>query len=79
MRFFSLCTFRIGYMYINCTTILKKHIFYLQYLGGTPSRVEAAKAVVDAGIAVMGHVGLTPQAISSLGGFRPQVVIRFLL
>ena len=30
------------------------------------------KAVVDAGVAVMGHVGLTPQSISVLGGFRPQ-------
>ncbi|XP_044470284.1 3-methyl-2-oxobutanoate hydroxymethyltransferase 1, mitochondrial-like [Mangifera indica] len=40
--------------------------------GGSPSRVTAAKAIVEAGIAVMGHVGLTPQAISVLGGFRPQ-------
>ncbi|XP_078431797.1 3-methyl-2-oxobutanoate hydroxymethyltransferase 1, mitochondrial-like [Wolffia australiana] len=40
--------------------------------GGAPSRIMAAKAIVEAGIAVMGHVGLTPQAISVLGGFRPQ-------
>ncbi|KAJ7569546.1 hypothetical protein O6H91_01G083100 [Diphasiastrum complanatum] len=40
--------------------------------GGGGARVAAAKAVVEAGIAVMGHVGLTPQAISVLGGFRPQ-------
>eukprot|EP00249_Psilotum_nudum_P019055 c27076_g2_i3 orf=101-1252(-) len=40
--------------------------------GGYDSRVAAAKAIVEAGIAVMGHVGLTPQAISVLGGFRPQ-------
>ncbi|KAL2892114.1 3-methyl-2-oxobutanoate hydroxymethyltransferase 1 mitochondrial [Bienertia sinuspersici] len=40
--------------------------------GASPSRVTAAKAIVEAGIAVMGHVGLTPQAISVLGGFRPQ-------
>jgi 3-methyl-2-oxobutanoate hydroxymethyltransferase len=39
--------------------------------GGSPARVEAARAVAEAGIAVMGHVGLTPQAISVLGGFRP--------
>lgn len=40
--------------------------------GGAPSRISAAKAIVEAGIAVMGHVGLTPQAISVIGGFRPQ-------
>lgn len=40
--------------------------------GGGGSRVHAAKAIAEAGIAVMGHVGLTPQAISVLGGFRPQ-------
>ncbi|CAH8266124.1 unnamed protein product [Arabidopsis lyrata] len=40
--------------------------------GGSASRITAAKAIVEAGIAVIGHVGLTPQAISVLGGFRPQ-------
>ncbi|KAG4922480.1 hypothetical protein JHK84_051323 [Glycine max] len=40
--------------------------------GGSISRVVAAKAIVEAGIAVMGRVGLTPQAISVLGAFRPQ-------
>lgn len=40
--------------------------------GGGAARVAAARAVVDAGVAVFGHVGLMPQAISVLGGFRPQ-------
>ncbi|XVF33254.1 hypothetical protein REPUB_Repub17cG0153100 [Reevesia pubescens] len=40
--------------------------------GGSPARITAAKAIVEAGIAVIGHIGLTPQAISVLGGFRPQ-------
>lgn len=31
----------------------------------------AAKAIVSTGVAVMGHVGLMPQSISVLGGFRP--------
>ncbi|RHY35535.1 hypothetical protein DYB32_000004 [Aphanomyces invadans] len=30
------------------------------------------RMLVDGGIAVMGHVGLRPQAISVLGGFRAQ-------
>ncbi len=41
-------------------------------VGGGKARVAAAKATVEAGVAVMGHVGLMPQAISVLGGFRPQ-------
>jgi 3-methyl-2-oxobutanoate hydroxymethyltransferase len=30
------------------------------------------KAIVDAGIPVMGHIGLTPQTVSKLGGYRVQ-------
>jgi 3-methyl-2-oxobutanoate hydroxymethyltransferase len=38
--------------------------------GGTS--VARAKAIVDAGVAVMGHVGLTPQTAMVLGGFKAQ-------
>jgi len=34
--------------------------------------VERARAIVRAGIPVMGHVGLTPQSASALGGYRAQ-------
>lgn len=33
---------------------------------------ERAKAIVDAGIPVMGHIGLTPQNAVQLGGYRAQ-------
>src|SRR5687768_3258664 len=34
--------------------------------------VPRMRAMVDAGIAVMGHIGLTPQNIAQLGGYRVQ-------
>ena len=39
--------------------------------GGT-AMAPIVKAIVDAGIAVMGHIGLTPQSASKLGGYRVQ-------
>jgi 3-methyl-2-oxobutanoate hydroxymethyltransferase len=38
--------------------------------GGTS--VQRARAIVEAGIPVMGHVGLTPQTATALGGYRSQ-------
>jgi 3-methyl-2-oxobutanoate hydroxymethyltransferase len=38
--------------------------------GGTMAR--RARALVDAGVPVMGHVGLTPQTATALGGYRAQ-------
>jgi 3-methyl-2-oxobutanoate hydroxymethyltransferase len=38
--------------------------------GGTS--VERAHAIVEAGVPVMGHVGLTPQTATVLGGFKAQ-------
>ena len=40
--------------------------------GASEPVVEIVRAIVDAGIPVMGHIGLTPQSIYQLGGYRIQ-------
>jgi 3-methyl-2-oxobutanoate hydroxymethyltransferase len=41
-------------------------------LEGAGTSVSRVKAIIAAGIPVMGHVGLTPQSATMLGGFRTQ-------
>jgi 3-methyl-2-oxobutanoate hydroxymethyltransferase len=41
-------------------------------LEGGVERVEAVKAILDAQIPVMGHIGLTPQSVNQFGGFKVQ-------
>ncbi|MFH2146054.1 MAG: 3-methyl-2-oxobutanoate hydroxymethyltransferase [Candidatus Omnitrophota bacterium] len=40
--------------------------------GGGPDAIRMVKAVVGAGIPVMGHLGLTPQTATMLGGLKAQ-------
>ena len=41
-------------------------------LEGGRERAEAIRSITSAGIPVMGHLGLTPQSVNQLGGFRAQ-------
>ena len=41
-------------------------------LEGGGKMVERARAIAEAGIPVMGHVGLTPQTATALGGYKAQ-------
>src|ERR687888_405393 len=41
-------------------------------LEGAGPSVSRARAIVDAGVPVIGHIGLTPQSATMLGGFKTQ-------
>jgi 3-methyl-2-oxobutanoate hydroxymethyltransferase len=41
-------------------------------LEGGRKRLDAVRAILDAEIPVMGHLGLTPQSVHALGGFKVQ-------
>src|SRR6202165_4263033 len=52
--------------------------------GGGPQAVEATRRLTEAGIPVMGHLGLTPQSVHRMGGFKvqgkaPAVAARILI
>ena len=52
--------------------LLKKAGAHAVKLEGGVRMAATLRAVVDAGIPVMGHVGLTPQSVHQLGGFKVQ-------
>lgn len=40
--------------------------------GATPAVLGLVRGLTEAGVPVMGHVGLTPQSVNALGGYRTQ-------
>ncbi len=58
--------------YYNATRFLKEGNMDCVKVEGGKIYANTVRALVNGGVAVMGHVGLTPQNISVLGGFRAQ-------
>lgn len=57
---------------MNATRLMKEgRCDVIKLEGGTVMQTRV-KAIVDAGIPVMGHIGLTPQTVSKMGGFKVQ-------
>lgn len=56
----------------NAGRLLKEGQMEAVKLEGGQQMAETIEAIVRAGIPVMGHIGLTPQSVSQLGGYRVQ-------
>ena len=57
---------------MNATRLMKEGGCDIIKLEGGALVKDTVRAIVDAGIPVMGHIGLTPQTISKMGGFKVQ-------
>lgn len=55
----------------NAATLVRAGAGAVKLEGGR-KRLAAIRAILDAEIPVMGHLGLTPQSVHALGGFRVQ-------
>ena len=53
----------------NAATLVRAGAGAVKLEGGR-KRLDAIQAILDAEIPVMGHIGLTPQSVNALGGFR---------
>jgi 3-methyl-2-oxobutanoate hydroxymethyltransferase len=56
----------------NATRIMQETGCSSVKLEGGIRSAETVKHLVDAGIPVMGHIGLTPQSVNQMGGFKVQ-------
>jgi len=57
---------------VNANRLMKEAGVDAVSLEGGNSVAKTIKAIIKAGIPVMGHIGLTPQTISQLGGYKVQ-------
>ncbi len=55
----------------NAATLIKAGAASVKLEGGA-KRVPAIQAIIDAEIPVMGHLGLTPQSVNAMGGYKVQ-------
>lgn len=55
----------------NAAQLIRAGAGCVKLEGGT-KRLEMVRAIIDAEIPVMGHVGLTPQSVHAMGGFKVQ-------
>src|SRR2546429_2670059 len=56
----------------NCGRVMQETDCHGVKLEGGAAMTETVRALVDVGIPVMGHLGLTPQSVHALGGYRVQ-------
>ncbi|NLK00206.1 MAG: 3-methyl-2-oxobutanoate hydroxymethyltransferase [Clostridia bacterium] len=56
----------------NASRFLKEGMADAVKLEGGTEMAGITRAVVDAGIPVLGHIGLTPQTVAQLGGYKVQ-------
>ncbi len=61
-----------GQVIFTSTRLMKEGGCDVVKLEGGIEVADTVKAIVDAGIPVMGHIGLTPQTVSKMGGFKVQ-------
>ncbi len=57
---------------LNCGRAMKETACHAIKLEGGQTMAPTVRRLVDVGIPVMGHIGLTPQSVHALGGYRVQ-------
>ena len=78
-RPFIVADMPFGSFQVSNTSALENAVRFVKEAGADAVKVEGAgptlarvTALVDAGIPVMGHIGLTPQSVTMLGGYKAQ-------